>query len=58
MPTDACRFFYDCNVILQVKLAYHELQQVKALRSIFGDEIDLLDTILDAERARYETGWY
>ena len=44
------------SLILKVKLAYHELQQVAALRSIFRDELQLLDAILGAARARYETG--
>ncbi len=44
------------SLILEVKLAYHELQQVAALRSIFRDELQLLDAILGAARARYETG--
>ncbi len=44
------------SLILKAKLAYHELQQVAALRSIFRDELQLLDALLEAARARYETG--
>ncbi len=44
------------SLILKVKLAYHELQQVAALRTIFRDELQLLDALLEAARARYETG--
>ena len=41
------------SLILKAKLAYHELQQVAALRSIFRDELQLLDAILEAARVRY-----
>ncbi len=44
------------SLILKAKLAYHELQQVGALRAINRDELELLDTILEAARTRYETG--
>jgi outer membrane protein TolC len=44
------------SVILEAKLAYHELQQVAAMRSIFRDELQLLSVILQAATARYETG--
>lgn len=44
------------SLILKAKLAYYDLQQVAALRAIFRDELELLDAIIEAARARYESG--
>ena len=44
------------GVILNVKLAYHELQQITALRAVYRDEIERLDALLDVAQARYESG--
>ena len=44
------------SLILKAKLAYYELQQVVALRAIYRNELELLDAIIEAARARYESG--